>query len=910
MNYRKTLIALTIYSLSASIALLGSQAQRSLNLVLLIDTKDDQLDGPLTYNLALAIKQKAAPIIVSENVLYNFFALRASLTPQEVKELKDITHTNEQRLKETTQEIEKLRLTTKAGDDAEKKFKHISEILKEHSEKFNSLKLYTAEPISSVTLDALAGMINDYQKTLQALHNDFSPHSHGASILGAQDATMNDMLSAIKKMAAHSASHDIDDQKLTLSLGIIKLSGHTMELQTAAFNDYMNTMELQRLTIEVETLKTTLEVREKESVLFYHDVSFNMTEWHVYKHAQASVYILIPKTYVTLVEKEWGQYHTSTPEQESKEYTPHERALGLMVDHPAIMQPLPATLTHEQFHDFIFDRLTAKVGIAALFLDESIVFPLSAFQQCLVPLKQPDSGAWNIFLNGHGLYQEIVSPAQEKEFIEKDKEIVLEMNTIVQDALSSLPAPKKTITPKEIATFSSEINRLFIAYVQLHNENIFDSQKELFLNFLEDILSESKTIEELMDKHSIAAIIKDQMSLHHYLSIFQKKIEQELAQLTKKIHQLSEAKSEVAHDSNSSIFIAGLSLEQFKDFLKFLNSKVKTSFLYYMTCFGGGFNAEQVRLYMQKLETTEKQTLNNMPSGFIVAAGSVTDESIIGFTLSGEPIPLNFIGFFNSLKQFFSRDATFKQDPITTILSNVTIRSRTKEHGEFLHGISDIPLVYIPGAGIMRAQEIDKEIMVLTHAKLKALELVIPKKKTTIEPIKTAGKSGLLFYPTIINVPVILGVDSKGHPTALVPMTVDPAIYEFRSIDASTIPLNTFLRESIMDVRSVMTRIFKIQELRCKNYKNSGLPGGQDTILTFNDVTIQSTILPVYKGENIQWDTTFTSKEGITFSSIMLDSYEDPKNSYGRSISAPVWKKIGVEKEQKKEKEHKEAGKE
>ena len=194
----------------------------------------------------------------------------------------------------------------------------------------------------------------------------------------------------------------------------------------------------------------------------------------------------------------------------------------------------------------------------------------------------------------------------------------------------------------------------------------------------------------------------------------------------------------------------------------------------------------------------------------------------------------------------------------------------------------------------MRATEIDKEIMVLTHAKLKALELIIPKKKEKIEPIDTAGKSGLLFYPTIINVSVLLGVDGRGHATALVPMAVDSSVYQFNLIDASKIDLLTFLRESIIDFRSVKPRTFNINELRCANYKDSGLPENNPLILY--NVTIKSTVTPIQYGETITWNIEFmlidSDKQEVVYRGMMEDTYKDPKRGTGRTVSNPTWQKV------------------
>lgn len=964
MNHMQKLVVLITYGLLISINMLGNQVHRNLNLILIVDTKDDDVGGALTNDLAVAIKQKAAPIIVSENVLYNFLALLASLTPEAVREIQESIIANKQRIKELGQEMDK-RNTRAIIDEAErqytqqverekKRFDQISPLLLSYSNKFlvYSSDKFSSNALPAEDIHAIRTLINNYQKTLQELRSYMAPDSHAVKALNAVYADftpghydpiaigrnielmIKEMLSDIQNIDALTTEYEAT-QEFNAAMAIYKkimglrsnvlrdikyLGNHTLQVNYAAADDYKAAVlaadlashkilaretgiaqeqELKFLDLRLAKLKNA----EKEAKLFYHGASFTLNDWYLYKHAQAPIYLLIPKTYVTRTEKEWAQYHVSPTEQETKEYTTKEQALGLMVDHAAIMRLLPATITTpEHLMKFVFDNLRTKAGLDALFADESIPFQLPALQQCFVPGRQASRGFWNIFLTGHGFYEKKSTAAQRKEIREREKKATLAMAELLKEAVRSLPATRETVTEQDALLFSREMNKLFIAYLLVNNENIFDPEEEMATALLQDILSENPRIEQLMRNHRIDPIVQNKVLLRNYLAMLQKVIEQDI----RKMHAAEASVERAEEESSSSITIAGLSLEQFKELLNFLNRTIKTSFMYYLTCFGGGFNAEQVRLYLQQLEKTEKRTLDDMSSSFIVAAGSLTDDTVVSFNISDELIPLNFVGFFKDLEQFFSRNATFKKDPIATVLKNVSIRSRG---AKYLHGLSDIPLVYVPGAGIMRAQEVDTEIMVLTNVKLKALELVIPKKKAAVEAIKTAGKSGLLFYPTDIKVPVIIGVDSKGEPTALVPMTIDPSTYTFTTIDASAIPFNMFLRKSIMDVRSVMPRTFVIQELRCANYKDSGLPGSEGAVLALGNVTIRSTITSVHYGENIQWDVSFTMVDAgkkVTFNGTMLDSYSDAKKLTGRSISMPTWKQVrSTEHEEHEEKERK-----
>lgn len=961
MHFIKKRTLIITIGLCISFTLLSSQAHRNLNLILIVDTNGDDVGGVLSNDLAVAIKQKVAPIIVSENVLYNFFALRASLTPEAVKELKDSILANKQRIKELGQEMGKQnmgaiideaeRQYTQQVEREKKRFDQISPLLLAYSNKFLVYSdKFTYSTPSIEDIHAIRTLITDYQKTLQELRSYMAPDSHAAQALHAVyadftpghydplaigrniDLMIKEMLADIQNIDAltieYEATHEfkeataIHEKRMGLQNNVLRnvkyLGNHTLQVNYAAMDDYKagvlaadlasrkilaretqmaQEQELAFLDLRIAKLKNA----EKEAALFYHGASFTVNDWHLYKHVHAPIYLLIPKTYATRTEKEWAQYHVSATEQETKEYTPRERALGLTVDHAAIMQPLPATIADaEHLLKFIFDNLSTKAGLDALFADESAPFQLPALQQCFVLGRQADRGFWNIFMSGHGFYQKKSNEVVRKEAREKEQKAKLVLAKLLKEAVQSLPATGETVAEKDNVLFRREMNKLFIAYLLMSNENIFDPQEEMATAFLHDILRGNALIEQLIRNHQIEPIVQNKLLLRNYLAMLQKGVEQEISEM-----RTAESLTEPAKENSSSI--AGLSLEQFKDLLNFLNRKVKTSFMYYTTCFGGGFNAKQVRLYLQQLETTEKKALDDMSSSFIVAAGSLTDDVVAGFNIYGELIPLNFVGFFNDLQQFFLRDSTFKKDPISTILKNVSIRNRGKSDEKYLHGISDIPLVYIPGAGIMHAQEVDEEIMVLTNVKLKALELVIPKKKAAVEAIKTAGKSGLLFYPTDIKAPVIIGVDSKGQPTALVPMTVDPSTYTFNTIDASAIPFNTFLRKSIMDVRSVMPRTFVIQELRCTNYKDSGLPGSEGAVLILRNVIIRSTITSVLYGENIQWDISFTvvgAGKEVAFNGTMLDSYSDPKKGTGRSISMPVWKQVSST-EHKEEKERK-----
>ena len=72
--------------------------------------------------------------------------------------------------------------------------------------------------------------------------------------------------------------------------------------------------------------------------------------------------------------------------------------------------------------------------------------------------------------------------------------------------------------------------------------------------------------------------------------------------------------------------IAGLDLDQFKNFLRFLARDINVSFVYWVTCFGGGIHLDYATWVIRHLENTklaqkaEEEVMNTLPSGFIAAS--------------------------------------------------------------------------------------------------------------------------------------------------------------------------------------------------------------------------------------------------------------------------------------------------
>ena len=190
--------------------------------------------------------------------------------------------------------------------------------------------------------------------------------------------------------------------------------------------------------------------------------------------------------------------------------------------------------------------------------------------------------------------------------------------------------------------------------------------------------------------------------------------------------------------SNKEAFkpkVAGLTLKQFKQLLKFFNNRISTGFLFYTSCFAGG----QLAIDVYKDETTNKISNFN----YTIATDSSFDvptrkeiistplssyvnheenifhkkklEKIVDFNEKRVILHSNFdyINFFNQLAEFPSRSGSYLElfTNLNPLLKNFKIRLINKEW------IEALPSIRFPGTTWFNTIELPKSVIQLTKVK-------------------------------------------------------------------------------------------------------------------------------------------------------------------------------------------------
>ena len=671
----------------------ASALYRPLNLILIIDSKDETIGGPLTNDLTIAIKQKVSSIIVSENVLYNFFALRETITPQALKELRELLHKNETELKK----LESLSAETfnrEALQTLEQNYQNQKNLIQQKYDSTTTIlsKLTNIPPMAQDSIKPLHELSTIVQEGIEQLPEDsvvkeklqeflmillklpkIIQEYFDAEKSEPQTITELNRLHNQQRERLREYSEKVDElhkkirEALTLSLKESKKALDVLSRQsTEAISNFRVGYEQKSQELIVKTkeiLETQLKMKEKQANIFYKNISFILSDWLILKLGSAPFYILIPKSFMAESEKALKQLRiAAASENEAKEaaeekggkeakgtlenYTDQELAVGLAFNHPEIMQPIPSSITTEKdFLQFLVDHMTFKMGIDALrqssLLSTESSIKIDAIQACFIPKQYLHYSFWNIYMIGHGMYKKIITPQQQYEFVTKTREQAIKTSVMLHFVLRTLPKEENTPSKQEIDKFNKEMNRLFIAYLIAMNQNVFDPDEEVAELFLQIFLERHPLVVNLIKDQSIDPIIENQLLLAKFVEAFIEQLTSETLELYKESERL-QAEVKSGKTVEYPPVIAGLKLEQEKALLRFLTQSVNTSFLYIITCFGEGFNAEQIRQYITQLEKSEKRTLADVPSNFIIALGSLTDATVYSFNRDEKLIPLNF----------------------------------------------------------------------------------------------------------------------------------------------------------------------------------------------------------------------------------------------------------------------------
>lgn len=259
--------------------------------------------------------------------------------------------------------------------------------------------------------------------------------------------------------------------------------------------------------------------------------------------------------------------------------------------------------------------------------------------------------------------------------------------------------------------------------------------------------------------------------------------------------------------------IAGLSIEQFKEFLIFLNNEISTNSLIYHTCFGGGENWKIL------FEGPESQAYN-----FNISVSNITDLPCYTYGLFIEMPTKNIILnsrdlVWNKKNQALSLELQFKQQwkKFFENLLKLTTLVDSEESQRFIDNLALIMPNYVENGVVVRLAG-SKETLRLyqsTNAFKKITDALVVVKKVEKESIIITPNIKFLQIETnIVDVPVII---EKGSKPIFISTKSGKAEHIFEKIDASNF-VSSDLMLFFWPLKSLkFTKIFLIKELSCKS---------------------------------------------------------------------------------------------
>ena len=252
--------------------------------------------------------------------------------------------------------------------------------------------------------------------------------------------------------------------------------------------------------------------------------------------------------------------------------------------------------------------------------------------------------------------------------------------------------------------------------------------------------------------------------------------------------------------------IAGVNFSDFSRMMNFINNNIKTNYIHYATCFGGGYNQTFVNDELQKLNVN-----------FIVAAEGTNETSIFAegptISINNQQItisPMKFTRYFGLLENFFGEPTKvigmeapqgWQKDPLAAIIGTLVPLS--------VIGTNQ-PFVRIPSAGVFTALNVDKKVKILTNSIVKAHE----SENRTIDA-SNPEISIIFVYPKYIQVP--LKITKNQTIISPTPQTVDQ-LYKTTHIFEEIItdqPLRHTIFNFILKNSSYSRLTFIIKKLIC-----------------------------------------------------------------------------------------------
>lgn len=248
-------------------------------------------------------------------------------------------------------------------------------------------------------------------------------------------------------------------------------------------------------------------------------------------------------------------------------------------------------------------------------------------------------------------------------------------------------------------------------------------------------------------------------------------------------------------------FIVGLTLTQYRNLLQFFILNIHTHFLYYGSCYAGGYNT--LLGYIDAIINQEGILKSQIKPNFIIAVGALTDIDVFETShtdsvancfaciskqekehyecidKASKNRGINFVRFFDALRAYARKDqlvgTLFNDQQLHDILNHIT----PKIPGSYRNN----PQIMFPGTDMFRAIALDKDMEVITETRVKVHAL---EKK----PIIIENKRIILVYP--LDIPVELIFKTKTFPF-IVSGLPSVNVHILSKITAPSLTLRSFL---------------------------------------------------------------------------------------------------------------------
>lgn len=315
-------------------------------------------------------------------------------------------------------------------------------------------------------------------------------------------------------------------------------------------------------------------------------------------------------------------------------------------------------------------------------------------------------------------------------------------------------------------------------------------------------------------------------------------------------------------------YIAGLTLDEFSQLIKFFNNDINIAFLHYSTCFGGGYN----QIFVNEI-------LSSLNVNFIVSSEGIHEgvtNALLPHLIPNEsktrliPSALPYTEFFRLLRLFICQPQEFvkikgeKKEPIAQILKTI-VPNMLQENQ---------PFVRFPGADVFGALSINKKTKKLTQSIVKAHEIEnkpINMSNTDIDLI--------IVNPSRINIPLNLGKNAQCAIVSPTSATITPSyevIHVFKEINFEN-TLQLLLYNFIYLNAHLDTRIFIVKTLTGILFKQSGLPIQSGKTNIIHNLIIQIKGIPNGLNMGAKIEVSFELNGNIYECMINIEDFKDPK---------------------------------